>query len=322
MKLLYVVHRYAPYQGGSEIYVKNMAEESARQGHTVAVFAGEHQGDYNNIRVSNNARILLEDWDLIIVHGGDVNVQNFVLSNATNIRSPILYLLILPSNSDVCIRALNDVAFIGCSTVQDWEHCKNHNVSNKAVSVRHGINWIECQGKSGFKEKYNIPYNKTMFLACGGYWPNKAIKELAELFKVADLDNAVLVTTGYEDRFNIMPNASENIFPFMLNDRTDVLSAIYEADCVLMHSYQEGFGLILLESMFNQTPWIARNIAGANLLNKYGKTYESDAELISILKKFSRASFDIEGAYNLVCENHLIKNTVDDIINVANRISK
>ena len=89
-----------------------------------------------------------------------------------------------------------------------------------------------------------------------------------------------------------------------------------------MHSYQEGFGLILLESMFNQTPWIARNIAGANLLKSFGKVYESDAELVSIIRKFSRDQFNIEGAYNHVCNNHLIKNTVDDIVNVANRIIK
>jgi len=34
-KILYVVHRYAPYPGGSENYVRDMAEETLRRGHDV-----------------------------------------------------------------------------------------------------------------------------------------------------------------------------------------------------------------------------------------------------------------------------------------------
>jgi len=37
-KILYVVHRYAPYPGGSENYVRDMAEETLRRGHDVTVF--------------------------------------------------------------------------------------------------------------------------------------------------------------------------------------------------------------------------------------------------------------------------------------------
>lgn len=315
MKLLFVVHRYAPFPGGSEIYVQNMAEESARRGHDVTVFAGEHKGNYNGIPVTSDQQILMQQWDLIIVHGGDVNVQNFVLSNAPSIPSPILYLLILPSNSRVCVTALHDVAFIGCSTNQDWDHCKNNNVTDKAVTIRHGINWETCLGKPGFKEKHNI--KKRMFLSCGGYWPNKAMKELAHIFSVANLDDAVLVTTGYDNRMDLMPTKTNSVIPLMINDRDEVLSAMYDADCVLMHSYQEGFGLVLLESMLNQTPWIARNIAGAEFMKQYGKTYESDAELLTHITQFNRSDFNVESSYNYLINNHLISNTIDDIESIV-----
>jgi glycosyltransferase involved in cell wall biosynthesis len=317
MNLLYVVHRYAPYPGGSEIYVQSMAEESLRRGHQVAVLAGEHKGDLNGVRVTSDANILLNSWDMIVVHGGDVNVQNFVLSNASRIPSPILYLLVLPSDSDVCLRALQDCAWIGCSTNADHRHAEKHGVANKAVRVRHGIKWQDCLGKPGFKQRHGI--EKRMFLSCGGYWPNKAMRELANIFEVANLDDAVLVTTGYEDRMDLMPNARGNIIPMLLDDRSEVLSAIHDADCLLMHSYKEGFGLVLLEAMLNQTPWIARRIAGAEVLEAHGRTYESDAELLALIRKFDRATFDIESAYYKVTTEHLINNTVDDIEDVVRR---
>lgn len=316
MKLLFVVHRYAPYPGGSEIYVQSMAEESFRRGHDVTVLAGEHKGDLNGIKVSNDGNILLQHWDLIIVHGGDVNVQNFVLSNAKNIPSKILYMIVLPSTSNVCLQALKDCAYIGCSTKQDWDHCSTYNVLDKAVKIRHGIKLENCIGTNGFKTKYNIPENKKMFISCGGYWPNKAMIELAKLFENLNLDDSVLVTTGYDNRMNLMPSPSDNVIPLLLDNREDVLSAIKEADCVLMHSYQEGFGLVLLEAMVNKTPWIARKIAGANELKDYGQTYSSDIELCQLLKVFFRHSNTIENAYNYAISNHLISNTIDDIENI------
>lgn len=311
MKLLYVVHRYAPYPGGSEIYVQNMAEESLRRGHDVTVFTGDHQGDHNGVKVTGNANVLFDDWDLIIVHGGDVNVQNFVLSNASRIPSHVLYLLVLPSDSSVCVKALHDCTWIGCSTPADWRHCEKHDVTNKAVTVRHGIKWQDCLGAPGFKKKHNI--TGRMFLSCGGYWPNKAMRELADLFEAAEITDATLVLTGYDNRMGLMPARRPNVIPMMIDDRSEVLSAMHDADCLIMHSKQEGFGLVLLESMLNQTPWIARRIAGAELLEKHGRVYESDAELVSILRNFDRASFDIKHAYEHLANTHLIQNTVDDI---------
>ena len=44
-KILYVVHRYAPYPGGSENYVRDMAEETVSRGHDVTELACEHKGD-------------------------------------------------------------------------------------------------------------------------------------------------------------------------------------------------------------------------------------------------------------------------------------
>lgn len=320
MRLLFVVHRYYPFPGGSEYYTAAMAEEALSRGYEVAVLAGEHQGDQNGVRVSNMADILMEKWDLIIVHGGDVGVQNFVLQNAKQIPSPILYMLILPSNSPICLQALQDCAALGWSTMDDINHLRRHGVEKKSVRVRHGIKHGDSLGKNGFKAKHGI--QGRMFLSCGGYWPNKKMKELADLFVQADIEDAVLVTTGYDNRMQLMPDpVAGKVIPLLIDDKSEVLSAIKEADCYVMHSNQEGFGLVILESMLNRTPWISRHIAGPALLKRFGKTYNRDQELIKLLREFDPFDFNLDSAEEYVLNNHLIKHTVDDIEQTVHTIN-
>ena len=317
-KILYVVHRYAPYPGGSENYVKNMAEETLKRGHKVAVFAGEHKGDYNGVHVTSDHRILFEQWDLIVVHGVDVNVQNLIYVNATHIPNPILYLLILPSHSDVSKYAMKHVAYLGTSTTADMRHLTQYGVINKARQVRHGIVKSDSIGKPGFREKYNIK-TKHMFVSSGGYWQNKAMPELVEIFNKANIPDTTLVLTGYDNRTGLMPKETEFVKPFLIDDRDDVMSAIKEADLYLLHSFSEGFGLVLLESMINKTPWAARNIAGAETMNNYGFTYDNDDQLINYLKSFKGKNVKAaELAYDYVINNRLIENTVDDILKILN----
>ena len=277
-KLLYVVHRYYPFPGGSEYNVQSMAEESLSRGHTVAVLAGEHKGDQNGVIVTSDANILMQQWDLIIVHGADVAVQNFVLSNAKVIPNPILYIIVLPSGSPTSLKALEDCKYVGWCTPEDYAYVQKHNVLHKSVNIRYGLRYNNSMGKSGFKNKYNI--QGTMFLSCGGYWPNKAMKELAKIFENANIPDAVLVTTGYDNRHNLMPERSNKVIPLLIDDKAEVMSAISEADCYVMHSFIEGFGLVLLESMLNETPWIARYGSGAALLHNWGKTYTTDQQLV------------------------------------------
>jgi glycosyltransferase involved in cell wall biosynthesis len=314
-KICFVVHRYAPYPGGSEYYVQQMAEECVSRNYDVTVVAGEHCGDLNGVRVTSQGSYLI-DQDLVVVHGGDVGLQNFVLSNAKNINSPMLYMIIKPSNSSITVQALSDVKYIGCSAPEDWEHVKKWKQCHKAHRITHGISPTYCIGTTGsFKSKYNIPKDMRMFLSCGGYWPNKKMKELAVAFQKAELKDAILVTTGYDNRHDIMPPASENVIPLMVEDPKDIKNAIVDADCYVMNSSEEGFGLVILESMINKTPWISRNIAGARLLAQFGTVYDTEDQLVQILKTWQPQDEEKTTlAYEHITQNHLIKNTVDDIV--------
>ena len=313
-RILYVVHRYAPYPGGSENYVRDMAEETLSRGHEVCVFTGEHKGDWNGVRVTDLISVLNEKWDLIVIHGGDVGVQDFVLRHAKDIESPILFMLIVPSMSQTYLNAIEDVKYVGCSTIEDWDYVNDRGVVEKSVQISHGIDPKISTGTKGFREKYSIT-TKYMILSCGGYWPNKAMRELVEAFNKVGRDDITLVLTGYDNRHGIKPEDSENVKALMIDDRNEVLSAIADADLYIMHSHKEGFGLVLLESMLNKTPWASRNIAGAKLLKEFGFTYDNDDELVTYLKDFNGVpNTQIEDAYSIVVINHLIKNTVNDIL--------
>jgi hypothetical protein len=64
--------------------------------------------------------------------------------------------------------------------------------------------------------------------------------------------------------------------------------------------------------MINKTPWISRNIAGARLMSDYGITYDTDFDLVEILRKWRNR--DVTAGYEYVLNNHHIKTTVDDIV--------
>lgn len=318
-RILYCVHRYAPFPGGSENNVKNMAEETRRRGHFVAVFTNVgHRGDLNGVQVSSDPNILTEPWDLIVVHGGDVGLQNFVLENANNPRlgGPVLYLLILPSHSPVCVQALHTAAHIGCATLADWKHVEQYGVEAKSVKYRYGLKQEDSVGVSGFREAHGIT-TKYMFLATGGFWPNKAFGELVEVFNALKRTDATLVLTGYDNSHQLMPPDTQFVKSFLLDKREDMLSALKDSDLYILHSTSEGFGLVLLESMLNLTPWVARSIAGAETMQEYGTTYTDRQGLETYLQNFKgMPPADLITAQYYVLSSHMIQHSVDDILRV------
>jgi glycosyltransferase involved in cell wall biosynthesis len=307
------VHRYPPFPGGSEYYVRDMAQAALAAGHKASVLTGQHQGNQHGVHVTSDGNILAKPFDLIIVHGADVVIQDFVLKNAAKIPSPILYLLILPSETPTALQAMRDARWIGCSTPADWAHAEKHNAAHKAVEVRHGIDAPACLGNEGFRTAHGIktPY---MFLSCGGYWPHKQMRELVEVFNQTGRSDTTLVLTGYDNRSHAMPEISQFVKPLLIDDKQTVMDAMREADLLILHSSAEGFGLVLLEAMLNETPWAARDIAGAHMMASFGFTYTNDDQLLNYMKSFMREPLTVKKAYAYVQTQHLIQHTLSDIL--------
>lgn len=328
-KLLFVVHRYPPYIGGSEYYVQAMAEESLKRGYIVSVFTDQHKGDLNGVTVTNDINILNNNFDLIIVHGGNCKNQDIVHCNSNSIKSPILYMLILPSTSHICMHGLYNSKYIGCSTQADWDHVKHFNVQHKSHFVRHGIVIPSIEemevGEQKFRNKFNIT-TKYIILSCGGFWRHKAMLELADTFNNAintnNITDITLVCTGYNNNESEKPKTNTYVKSLYLEDRSDVSNAMDAADLYIMNSFEEGFGLVLLEAMSKKVPWAARNIAGAKELNAYGYTYNDQSQVYKIISNLEDSinyiNTTFPNAYEYVCNTHSITNTVDDIDKIIN----
>jgi len=308
MKICYVAHRYYPYPGGTEYYVQNMAEETLSQGHDVTVLASQHKGDQNGVKVTNDVQILIkEKFDLIVVHGSGVGMQDTVLINARHIPSPIMFMIVRPEESRQIFPAMENADYIACSTPTDWRFVKKHRQEQKSVQVNHSIS------KDDVAELTNKSIDSLFGPYCisvGGFWSHKGHKELSEGWTVGKR----LFMTGYNNDRNWVPDVREksNQYLLFLENKEDVLRHIRDAELLILNSQYEGFGLVLLEAMLNDTPWASTPVAGAEVLKDHGFVYNSLPELMEYVEKGEY----IKGDKQFVIDNHLTDTTVKQILDV------
>ena len=303
MNICYVAHRYYPYPGGTEYYVKNLAEETLAQGHDVTVLAGQHRGDQNGVRVTNDLNILVrEQFDLVVVHGSGVAMQDSVLINARQIPSPVMFMIIRPEESKQIFPAMENSDYIACSTPTDWRFVKKYRQDHKAVQVNHSISPFDKPLNNERHNSYGSPYA----ISVGGFWSHKGHKELSEGWTA----EKTLVMTGYNKDHNWIPRPKPNQHVEFLEHKDQVLEKIAGSDLLILNSQYEGFGLVLLEAMWNGVPWASTPIAGAEVLKDHGFVYNSLEELCEYVDKGEYIKSDIE----FVRENHLTDTTVKQIV--------
>jgi glycosyltransferase involved in cell wall biosynthesis len=322
-KLLFVVHRYAPYPGGSEYNVQRLAEEALRQGHDVTVLSDTHCGDLNGVKVTSDRTILVDPanrWDMIFVHGS-CSTQDVVHHNAEIISSisPIYYLIVEPPKNAVCWeKGMKYAKWIGIGTEADWDFVDGKGFADKAAQFFYGID-SAATGQPGFKASIGIPDTDIMYLSVGGFWPHKRHSELAEVFRQVNPPNTHLVLMGYDNQHGRAPTSSENVHVFMDAAPHDIYDAMFESDLYILNSESEGYGLVLLEAMLNCTPWIATDIAAAHDLGHlgYGITYTTPDELAALLQTPPVPTpREILEARELVMTMHSIENSVKTLLSV------
>jgi glycosyltransferase involved in cell wall biosynthesis len=317
-RVLLVVHRMFPYPGGSEYYIGWMANEFERRGYEVCVLADTHKGDVGRVKVAHDYGILNQHWDLIVVHGGDCKTQNYVHSHRWD--SPVLYLIIQPSDSEICQKGMKNAWYLGCSTVFDSLHVSRYGYGSKIVSVRHGIDSTReafPYELGAFRKSYI--YSKHMIMSAGGFWKHKGMNELVEVFQEVDPPETVLCLFGYANK-ELAPKETKKVKVFFGLDEYLVRRALCDSDLYVMNSTQEGFGLVLLEAMLNRVPWASRPVGGAPQLTNYGIVYNSREAIARIIENVGNESLSKNqmGAtlgvnYKFVKENCMIQNTVTDI---------
>ena len=309
MKICYVAHRYYPFPGGTEYYVKNLAEETLSQGHDVTVLASQHKGNQNGVKVTNDVQVLIrEKFDLIVVHGSGVGMQDTVLFNARQIPSKIMFMIIRPEESNQIFPAMENSDYIACSTPTDWRFVKKYRQDHKSVQVNHSISMNDVAELTN--ESIGSLFDPYC-ISVGGFWSHKGHKELSEGWTV---DNRLFMT-GYNNDRNWVPDVREksNQYLLFLENKEDVLRNIRDAELLILNSQYEGFGLVLLEAMLNDTPWASTPVAGAEVLKDHGFVYNSLPELMEYIKKGEY----IKGDKKYVIDNHLTDTTVRQILDVV-----
>lgn len=314
-KVLFVVHRFYPYPGGSEINTYRMAKECVTRGFDVSVYSAQHKGDVDGIRVSHEPKILLDKYDLVIVHGADCYNQDHV--HKLGMSSPVLYLIVKPSRSETALLGMKKATYLGCGSLADLNHACNYGYLDKVVRVPYGIPHSE-RGVPGFREKYGIETGK-MFMSAGGFWKHKGFEELYNAFREAAIPDTTLCLFGY----HLQPaelKTTERIKVFAGLPSEVIHDAICEADLFIMNSTAEGFGLVILEAMLNKTHWAARPVGGISREKSvyteycnYGKIYETRSELIEIMRSFERDEKLLDDAFKFHIDHHLVSHTVDAI---------
>lgn len=312
--LLFVVHAYPPHSvGGSEYNVQRLAEEAVRQGHNAVVLTN-WVGKHNDVQIENNPSILTDEaWDLIFVHGS-CPIQDIALNLSPEItkHSPLYYALIQPSDHPMVQHGMKYATYIGCGTSFDYAHAAKYGHQDKSVEFRYGIPLVTTT-EGMFRERYSIT-TKEMFLSVGGYWPHKMMHELVDAFKQANRPDCTLVLMGYDTRFGSPPPQSENVMCIVGSTQEDVYAAMDDADLYIMNSENEGFGLVLLEAMLNKTPWIARDIAGAHDMQKYGQVYNSFEDLVYLLKTFDVDPEKVQSGFEYVVTQRSIENALESVL--------
>ena len=87
MKILFVVHRAYPHNGGSEYNIKLISGGLANVGYDVSVLTDVSNGNYGKVRVVTDRNLLFSnEYDWIIVHGNDMPIQDYALNNITKIK--------------------------------------------------------------------------------------------------------------------------------------------------------------------------------------------------------------------------------------------
>jgi len=310
MKLLFVVHRSHPAPGGSEFNVKILTSELAKRGHVVKVLSDcAPKSSYDGVTVITDRNELFKDYDWIIIHGADMPLQNFALSNLSKLKSKTLHWIIFPSESSYS-RMGQNCTKIGWGSKFDLDYIRKCGVEHKSGYLRYSMN--ECFGDIGFKQKYGI--QGRIFLSGGGFSVHKHHKELAESFIDCMIEGTTLVLSGY---LHIPPKIIHPNVKTLMLSRNDYLSALKEADLYILNSTEEGFGLVLLEAMLNKVPWISTPVGGAPDMKEYGTVYYSDSELKTLLTTFNLNRDKVLKAYNYVTTERTPTLMGDDFMKIV-----
>lgn len=157
---------------------------------------------------------------------------------------------------------------------------------------------------------FSIPANKKVFGFVGRLALEKGVNELLEAFIELDSSDAILLVVGpyygvddlNQEIYNKALNSKNIIFVGPVSDPSKFYAAF---DFLILPSYREGFGMVVLESAAMGTPIIVSNIIGPTefVKDNYNGLY-CDVKSASSLKLTMIKALSLSNSeYQKLCEN-------------------
>ena len=296
-----MVGQFPPHVGGVGVHIHTLSKELVKQGHEVYVITYPHKDikDIDGIHVIGTRGLnipgvrglmfkmnakkaleeLLEKEDIDIIHGhylfpagaaavevGNAHgIKTYVTAHGSDMfevykkqpfmRSTIRKVL---KNADVVFAVSNalrheiiatGVSGIGDKTKLSWNSVDIDKFSNK--------------GNDSFKREYNLT-DKPVVLFVGNLIKRKNVDSLLEAKKIANSDY-YLVVVGDGPLFKKLKKKveDENIRDVIFTgSRNDVENIIPSCDLLVLPSFSESFGLVLIEALACGKPVIGSNVGG------------------------------------------------------------
>ena len=142
-------------------------------------------------------------------------------------------------------------------------HMSSLGAANKAHIIPHGIDTtiFYKHDKMLMRSKYNIPKDKFIILFISEHMHNynKSLDLLVQAISTLDKD-IVLVTCGNPDDY--INNTVPHIHLGFISDKSKLAQIYSSADCSVVMSRTESFGLTALESIACGTPVLATDAGG------------------------------------------------------------
>lgn len=187
--------------------------------------------------------------------------------------------------------------------------------------------------RSYIREKYNIGRDTFVYIFIGRVTRDKGINELLSAFKRLN-DDSVLFLLGNNE---VDTSVNRELYDWSLENKNiiytgnvdDVERYLSAADCYVLPSYREGFGMSVIEAEAMGVPVIVTDIPGpvdAVIDNKTGLLVKKADEnsLLDSMKKIRKLNYQEMGkeGHKFASDNFEQKQLFDKIIESRNELLK
>ncbi len=329
-----MVGQFPPHVGGVGVHIHTLSKELVKQGHEVFVITYPHKDikDIDGIHVigtkgfnipgvrglmfkKNSKRALenllkIEDIDIIHGHylfpagaaavevGGEHGIKTYVTAHGSDMFEVYKKQPVMRSTIKNVLKKADVVLAVSNALKHEIIATGVTGISNKTRICWNSvdINKFSPKENDSFKQENKL-LDKPIVLFVGNLIKRKNVESLLEAKKIANSDY-YLVIVGDGPLFKKLNEKveDENIRDVIfLGSRNDVEKIIPSCDVLVLPSFSESFGLVLIEALACGKPVIGSNVGGiTEIINDDVGLLVNPNKISSIAEAIDKVINDVE----------------------------